>query len=75
MRMIDEDGLKEKPEDTRYIKNKKITSKQDPKHQENLIPTLPLLGLRTRESTDALSMKAPGRGVKCPGQVAPTTGS
>ena len=34
MRMIDEDevGLKEKPEDTRYIKH--ITSKYNPKHRE-----------------------------------------
>ena len=50
--MIDEDevDLKEKPEDTRYIKN--IISKLDPKHREcrqrHLIPTLPLLGLRRR---------------------------
>ena len=48
MRMIDEDevGLKEKPEDTRYIK--KITSKYNPKHREcgqrNLIPTFAIIG-------------------------------
>ena len=47
MRMIDEDevGVKEHPEDTRYIK--KITLKQDPKHrkcgQRNLIPTFAVI--------------------------------
>ena len=88
MRMIDEDevGLKEKPEDTRYIKKITGTSKHDPKHwecrQRNLIPTLPLLGLRTRGgggggNAGASNLKAPSEGgggeMKCPSQVAPTT--
>ena len=77
--MIDEDevGLKEKPEDTRYIRKDYI--KIRPKHREcgqrNLIPTLPLLGLQTRKNAGALSLRAPSGGVKCPGHVAPTTGS
>ena len=39
---------------------------------------IPLLGLRTRGgggSAGASRLKAPSGGVKCPGQVAPTTGS
>ena len=50
--MIAEDvfGLKEKPEDTRYIN--KITSKSDPKHKECgqriLFQTFPSLELQTR---------------------------
>ena len=35
----------------------------------------PLLGLRTRESASASPLKPPSGGVKCPGQVAHTTGS
>ena len=41
---------------------------------KDLIPTLPLLGLWTRESAGASRLKAPSGGVKYPGQVAPTTG-
>ena len=47
----DEVGLKEKPEDTRYIK--KITSKWDPNHREsgqrNLIPTFAIIGTADSE--------------------------
>ena len=49
-----------------------------PEDKLSLIPTLPLhvLGLRTWESagTCASNLKAHIWGVKCPGQVAPTTG-
>ena len=46
MRMIDEDevGLKEKPEDTRYIKIRPEAPGVWAKDLINLIPTLPLLG-------------------------------
>ena len=66
MRMIDEDalGLKEKPEDTRYIN--KIVSQIKPEapgvRAKDLILTLPLLGLRTRENASASRLKAPSGG-------------
>ena len=77
MRMIDEDevGLKEKPEDTRYIKKIEINPEASGVWAKDLIPILPLLGLRTRESAGASRLKAPSGGVKYPGLVAPTTGS
>ena len=42
---------------------------------KDVIPTLSLLGLRTRDSADASSLKAPSGEVKNPAQVAPTTRS
>ena len=61
MRMNDEVGLKEKPENTRYIN--KIASKIRPEppgvRVKDVIPTLPLLGLRTRESAGSSRLKAP----------------
>ena len=74
MRMIDEDevGLKENPEYTRYIE---IRPEAPGVRANDVIPTLPLLGLWNRESTVASRMKAHSGGVKYPGQVAPTTGS
>ena len=42
---------------------------------KDLIPTLPLLGLRTREGAGSSRLKAQSGGVKYPVQVAPTTGS
>ena len=41
---------------------------------KDLMPALPLLGLRTRECAGAARLKARSGGVKYPGQVAPTTG-
>ena len=52
-----------------------VDLKEKPEYTRNIIPTLPLLGLRTRESAGASLLKAPSGGVKCPGQVAPTAGS
>ena len=60
MRMIDED---------------EVGLKEKPVREKYVIPTLPLLGLRTRESAGASRLKAPSGGVKYPGQVAPTTES
>ena len=72
MGMIDEDevGLKEKPEDTRYIKKEYIKIRPEApgvRAKEHLIPN--------RESTGVSYLKAPSGCVKCPGHVAPTTGS
>ena len=76
MRRIDEDevGLKEKPEEHKkdYIK---IRPEAQRVWAKDLIPTWPLLGLRTQESAGASHMKAPSGGVKYPGQMVPTTGS
>ena len=77
--MIDEDevGLQEKPEDTRYIKKDYIGIRPEAPgvRAKDLIPTLPLFGLRTRESAGASRLKAHSGCVKYPGQVAPKTGS
>ena len=60
----DEVGLKEKPEDTRYIK--KITSKIRPKapgvRAKDLIPTLPLLELQTRGKCRCVKPEGTQRG-------------
>ena len=80
--MINEDevGLKEEPERRyyRYInkikeKTRSTGSAGNPKFAIILIPTLPLLGVRTRESAGASHLKAPSGKVKHPGQVAPTS--
>ena len=79
MRMIDEDkvGSKETPQDTRYIKNNYIKLRpEEPgvRAKELESQLLPLLGLRTRKSAGASSLRAHSGCVKCPGQVGPTTG-
>ena len=66
MRMIDEYvvGLKENPEDTivhqkDYIE---IRSEAPGVREKDLIPTLPLLGLRIPESAGVSRLKAPSEG-------------
>ena len=67
MRMIDEDevGLKERHQmhQKDYIE---IRSEASGVRENDSIPTLPLLGLRTRESASVSRLKAPSGEVKIP---------
>ena len=55
----DEVGLKEKPEDTRYIKKIEIRPEAPGVRAKDFIPTFPIWGLRTRESAGASHLKVP----------------
>ena len=79
MRMIDEDELAWKKSQKTLDTSKRV-------HQNKTRNTgsagkgiwsqlMPLLWLRTWKSASASTLRAPGGGVKCPGQVVPTTGS
>ena len=81
--MIDDDevGLKEKPEDTRYMYIKKITSKWDPKHREcgqtkDLIPKVIhyFWELHTRKWAGLSLSEGPGRGLNPYPGAPPTIG-
>ena len=68
--MIDEDevGLKEKPDTSKRLHQNKTRSTGSA--GEGLDPKFAIIG-----TAGASGLKAPSRGVKYPGQVAPTTGS